>query len=150
MASIAKYKKVVVEGPAGYIQHAVMPEQSDHGVTTLATLADGFTYISIPDGITMPAQPAEIEYTQVTLTDEQKEEIKATSDKVQLINQEMVRRIREKYSLDDEQYFARIGVGVALGVYTFQPGEQDALLAFGNFVESIRQWGREERAKLGL
>ena len=59
-------------------------------------------------------------------------------------------KIREKYALEDEQYFARIGVGVALGAYEFQAGERDALLEFGAFVESIRQWGRDERAKLAL
>lgn len=30
------------------------------------------------------------------------------------------------------------------------PGEQEDLLAFGTFVESVRQWGHLERAKLGL
>jgi hypothetical protein len=62
----------------------------------------------------------------------------------------MEMRIRARYSLSDEQYFARIGVGVALGSYTFEPGEQDALIAFGAHVEAARQWGRDERAKLGL
>lgn len=68
----------------------------------------------------------------------------------QAISDEMQRKIREKYALEDEQYFARIGVGVALGVYEFQAGEREALLEFGAFVESIRQWGRDERAKLAL
>ena len=31
-----------------------------------------------------------------------------------------------------------------------QPGEQDALIAYGDFVESVRQWGRTEREKIGL
>ena len=69
-------------------------------------------------------------------------------DSVTLPDQEM--RISSKYSLSDEQYFARIGVGAALGAYTFAPGEQDELLAFGAYVEAARQWGRDERAKLGL
>ena len=41
-------------------------------------------------------------------------------------------------------------VGAALGVDIFQPGEQDALLAFGAHVEGVRQWGRLEREKIGL
>lgn len=69
--------------------------------------------------------------------------LKAIDDQIQV-------KIREKYALEDEQYFARIGVGVALGVYEFQAGEREALLEFGAFVESIRQWGRDERAKLAL
>ena len=69
---------------------------------------------------------------------------------MQAIDAQIQAKIREKYALEDEQYFARIGVCVALGVYEFQEGEREALLEFGQFVESIRQWGRDERAKLAL
>jgi len=61
--------------------------------------------------------------------------------RLQAINDEIQVKIRSKYSLEDEQYFARIGVGKALGVYEFQEGEQEALLEFGAYVELIRQWG---------
>lgn len=113
-------------------------------------LIDNWRYVYFPDNITIPEQPPEIQWTELTLTDELKEQIKTNSRQCQLISQWMQDRIRTKYSLEDEQYFSRIGVGVALGAYTFQPGEQEALLAFGAFVESIRQWGRDERAKFGL
>jgi len=98
----------------------------------------------------MPEQHADILWQAVTLTDAEKEQIKTVSRPCQLIAEEMQRRILAVYSVEDEQYFARIGVGAALGVYAFQPGEQDALLAFGAHVEAVRQWGRTERAKLGL
>ncbi|MFN3587567.1 MAG: hypothetical protein ACK4UT_08685, partial [Moraxellaceae bacterium] len=62
----------------------------------------------------------------------------------------MQQRIRAVYSVEDEQYFSRIGVGAALGVYAFKPGEQDALMAFGARVEGVRQWGRDRRAEIGL
>jgi hypothetical protein len=35
-------------------------------------------------------------------------------------------------------------------MYPFGPGEQAELVAFGAYVEQCRQWGRDERAKLGL
>lgn len=114
------------------------------------TIIDNWRYVYFPDNVTVPEQPEEIQWTELTLTDELKEQIKANSRQCQLISQWMQDRIRTKYSLEDEQYFSRIGVGVALGAYTFQPGEQEALLAFGTFVESVRQWGRDERAKFGL
>lgn len=57
---------------------------------------------------------------------------------------------REKYSAGDEAKFARIGVVAALGAYTFAPGEQDDLVAFGAHCEAARAWGKAERAKLGL
>jgi len=62
----------------------------------------------------------------------------------------MIQKIRAKYSVDDEMFFARIGVGAATGMYTPTAGEMADTQAFGEFVESVRQWGRTERANLGL
>lgn len=98
----------------------------------------------------MPEQHADIGWQDVTLTDALKEQIKAASRPCQLIAEAMQQRIRAVYPVEDEQYFARIGVGAALGVYAFQPGEKDALLAFGAHVEAVRQWGRGARSELGL
>lgn len=117
--------------------------------TELCTL-DGVTYVSLPDGVTLPDQPPELTIEPVALTPQLREAIKAASPHAQLIAERMETKIRAKYTLSDEQYFARIGVGAALGLYAFEPGEQDELLAFGAFVEGVRQWGRDERAKLGL
>jgi hypothetical protein len=117
--------------------------------TELCTL-EGTTYVAVPDGVTLPEQPPEIAVTTPVLTPELKAQIKATSPHVALTYERTQALIRAKYSVDDEAYFARIGVGVAVGAYTFEPGEQDELLAFGAFVESARAWGRGERAKLGV
>lgn len=120
--------------------------------TELATI-DGITYVSLPDGASLPAnQPEEIAASiqTVTLTPALREAIKAASPHCQLIAQRMVEKIRALYSVDDEMYFARIGVGAANGMYTPTQDEMQAMTVFGEFVESIRQWGREERARLGL
>lgn len=120
--------------------------------TELATI-DGITYVSLPDGVTLPAnQPEEIAASiqTVTLTPALREAIKAASPHCQLIAQRMVEKIRALYSIDDEMYFARIGVGAANGMYTPTQDEMQAMAVFGEFVESIRQWGRDERARLGL
>lgn len=121
------------------------------GSTELCTI-DGTTYISVPDG-DLPVQPTEIAASvvdPVVLTTEMREAIKAASTHCQLIHERMEAKIRARYSLSDEQYFARIASGVALGMYTFDAGEQDALAAFAAYVEEVRQWGREQRALLGL
>ena len=107
------------------------------------------------DGYTLPAtQPAEItasiEHLPSPLPADLKAQVKAASPHVALTYARTQELIRSKYSVDDEAYFARIGVGVALGAYAFEPGEQDELLAFGAFVESARAWGRGERVKLGV
>lgn len=117
--------------------------------TELCTL-DDITYVAVPAAVTLPAQPAELEIAPVILTPALREQIKANSSHCALIAERMEMRIRSRYTQSDEQYFARIGVGVALGSYEFEPGEHDALLAFGTHVEAARQWGRDERAKLGL
>ena len=144
---INKYQRVITPGPDGTTLYFRNTETND--AIELAELT-GWHYVFVPDGVTMPEQHAEIKWQAVTLTDTLKEQIKAASRPCLLIAEAMQQRIRAIYPVEDEQYFARIGVGVALGVYAFQPGEQNALMAFGDHVEDVRQWGRIERAKLGL
>lgn len=144
---IHKYKRVVTPGPNGATLYFRNTETND--ALELAEL-DGWHYVFVPDGVTLPEQHADIQWQAVTLTDALKEQIKSASRPCALIAEAMQQRIRAVYSVEDEQYFARIGVGAALGVYIFQPGEQDALLAFGAHVEGVRQWGRLEREKIGL
>ena len=144
MAHIVSYQK---QSDAYTTYTLLAPE----GSTELCTL-DGVTYVSVPDG-ELPAQPAQIAASvidPVTLTTELREAIKAASPHCQLIHQRMEDKIRERYSLSDEQYFSRIASGAALGYYTFETGEAESLQAFGLYVESVRQWGREQRALLGL
>ena len=144
------YAYTKVSTPYTTIQMALPYEMdSENQCTELCTL-EGVTYVSVPDSVTLPDQPAELTITEATITPELRDQIKAASPHVALIAKRMEQRIRERYSLSDEQFFSRIGVGVALGAYTFGAGEQDALLAFGAWVEAARQWGRDERAKLGL
>ena len=144
------YAYTKVSTPYTTIQMALPYEMdSENQCTELCTL-EGVTYVSVPDSVTLPDQPAELTITEATITPELRDAIKAESPHCRLITERMEQRIRERYSLSDEQFFSRIGVGAALGAYTFAPGEQDELLAFGAYVEAARQWGRDERAKLGL
>ena len=143
-----KYQRVTTPGPNGTTFYFRNTETDPHA-TELANVG-GWYYVFVPDATVLPAQPAEINWQAVTLDDVLHEQIKSASRAVQLISEQMQQSIRDAYSLEDEQYFSRIGVGVALGVYTFQAGEMEALLAFGAHVEAVRQWGRAERAKLGL
>lgn len=117
--------------------------------TELTTL-DGVTYVSVPDGATLPEQPPEIDPQPVVLTPELKAALRAASPHCQLIAERMVQKIRAQYSIDDEMYFARIGVGAATGMYTPSAAEMAEMQAFGVFVEGVRQWGRAEREKLGV
>ena len=73
------------------------------------------------DGATLPTdQPAQIaasiEVLPSPLPDLLREQIKAASPMVRLIGQRMIDQIRASYTIDDEMYFARIGVGAATGL----------------------------------
>ena len=144
---IHKYQRVVTPGPNGTTLYFRNTDPSN--ALELAEL-DGWHYVFVPDGAALPEQPTDINWQAVTLTDALKEQIKLNSRACQLIADEMQKRIRAAYPLDEELYFSRIGVGAAMGEYTFQPGESEAMLAYGAFVESVRQWGRDEREKFGL
>jgi len=112
----------------------------------------GLTYVSVPGGVTLPEQLPQVAATlqTVTPTAELLAQLKAISPHCVLISERMVQKIRARYSIDDEMFFARIGVGAAAGMYQPTPGELAEMQAFGEFVEAVRQWGRAERAKLGL
>ena len=146
--SIVRYRKVYDQYTVHQLQ---LPEAtSESSCTELATLPDGYTYVAVPEALTLPEQTSKILVEIVVLTPELRQTLKSNSTHCELIASRVEQKIREKYSLNDEQYFSRIASGAALNLYSFEPGEQEALIAFGSYVESCRQWGRQERAKLGL
>lgn len=128
--------------------------QGDEGEIFCAELGtlDGLTYVSVPDGVALPEQLPQVAATlaPVTLTPELRDRLRATSPHCALISERMVQKIRARYSIDDEMFFARIGVGAATGMYQPTAGELAEMQMFGEFVEGVRQWGRAERVKLGL
>lgn len=148
MATIYQYQKQITAGADGTIIDFVRSE-GDNQPLELCTI-DGTTYLSVPTGYVLAEQPAEINFTPTVITDTLREVIKFNSRAVQLITDEVQKRIRQKYTLEDEQYFARIGVGAALGVYVLLEGEQEALMTFGAYIEECRQYGKAKRAELGL
>lgn len=143
---IYKYTPYTTTGPNGV---NLRFRSGDSGSTELAEV-NGEVYVHVPDAAVIPEQPAEIGWAPANPTPEILSQIKAASRPVQLISEEMIRRIRERYSLDDEMFFARIGVGAATGMYQPTPAELAEMTEFGSFVESVRAWGREERARIGL
>jgi hypothetical protein len=154
MTSLIAYRRVI----DAVTTHSLrLPDaaQGQQAAQELCTLPDGRTVVVLFDGATLPTdQPAQIAASIETLPsplpDLLREQIKAASPMVRLISQRMIDQIRASYTIDDEMYFARIGVGAATGLYTPTQDEMQALTVFGEFVEGMRQWGRDERAKLGL
>ena len=145
MPSLIAYRKAISRETTIALR---LPLDATQGQATPHELA------TLPDGLTLPAdQPAEVASTIEHLTPlpaDVREQIKAASPHAQLISERMVQKIRAQYSVDDEMFFARIGVGAATGMYTPSAGEMADMQAFGEFVEGVRQWGRQQRAELGL
>ena len=77
-------------------------------------------------------------------------EIRAASPQCRLIDAQMIEQIRSMYTQDDEMYLARIGVGAALGTYTPSESELATLRDYQAWVEGVREWGRAQRAALGV
>lgn len=151
MTQLYRYQPVITPGPTGTDYRPTGPDGLDAG-ETLTELGeiDGWRYIAVPDGVT-PNVPAELTtWEPVSLTAELREAIKAASPHAQLIAQRVIDLIRAKYPLDEELYFARIAVGALQGSYSLLPGEAEALAQYQADVEAAREWGRVERAKIGL
>ena len=154
MPSLYAYRKVIdtVTTHTLRLPEATQGGQAGH---ELATLADGRTVVVLFDAYSLPTeQPspiaASVELLPTALPDLLREQIKASSPHVALISQRMIDQIRANYTQDDENYFSRIGVGAAMGMYAPSSDEIQAMTVFGEFVEAVRQWGRDERAKRGL
>ncbi len=151
MPTLIAYQKHIT---AAITRELLLPLDADHQPlgTELATVA-GITYVALPAGAVLPAdQPAEIAASIQTLTPDAATltAIRAASPHCKLIDERMRDQIRSVYALEDELKYARIGVGASMGMYTPTADELLAMAAFGQHVEAVRQWGRDERAKLGL
>jgi hypothetical protein len=151
--TIFKYKKVITGTAPNTTTLGFKFDQHDQTIrpTHLAEV-NNIHYVFVPESLIpdLPEQHTEIEFAQVELTPELKDQIKKESSLVKLINDRFSDKLRAVYSLDDEQYFSRIGIGSALGIYTFQPGEEQALIDFGTFVENLRTEKRNELSSIGL
>ena len=154
MPKLIAYRKII----DAITTHTLLPPAAAQGgeqvMFELAELPDGRTVVVLADGHDLPDQPpriaSSVEVLPQPLPDELRETIKMHSPRVRLIGAEMIEQIRSLYSVDDEMYFARLGVGAATGLYQPTQKELGELQSFGAFVEGVRAWGKAQRSKLGL
>lgn len=137
MPKIYQYRKVI----DAFTTHSLREPDSasareEDRITELCTI-DGMTYVSVPDTVILPVQPKEISVEEIALTAELGDAIKAASPHVALINERVVAKIRDRYSVDDEFKMIRIG-----------PSPETE--AYNDHIEACRAWGRAEKARLGL
>lgn len=137
MAMILKYRKITDK----YTTHCLREPDynllgTDKRVVELCTI-DGNTYVAVPDGLVLPDQPEMLGVEKIELTDGLREDIKAVSPHIKYINQRVVEMIRQRYDINDEIKMLRIG-----------PSEETA--KYNDYAEACREWGRNEKIKLGL
>lgn len=144
------FTKIKTNGPNGTTVTVRLPDVDGQRIGNELGTLDGLTYISLPDGTELPEQPTEIGLAQVTMTDELRAALKAANPHCRLVDQQIRAKIRERYDAEDEMYLTRISVGNLMGIYTYLPGEQQAVFEYGAYVESVREWARLEREKVGL
>ncbi|MBA3836480.1 MAG: hypothetical protein C0499_02320 [Zymomonas sp.] len=140
MPSIVSYRKYIDAEITRTLRLPDDPATRQAQGTELATLANGLTYVSLPDGAVLPmSQPPEIaaSIAPVALTDALRAELKAASPHVQLINERVRQRIAQRYSLPDEIKMLRTA-----------PSAEST--AYNAYVEECRDWGRAQKAALGL
>ena len=135
MTSIVSYQKFIDAQRTVEIR---LPEGDNNQRigTELATI-DGVTYVSLPEGAVLPAQPEEIAVTPVTLTPELKASISDASPHVRLIRQLVSEKIAERYTTGDEIKLIRTAPSAEFEAYNA-------------YAEDCRAWGREQKAALGL
>ncbi len=147
MAKLYRYRKVIDR----YTTHSLVepdyqllerdaPEVVGVRIMELCEI-DGWTYVSVPDAIPLPAQPEIIAATleSVNLSEQPalRDAIRAASPNCRAIKGRVVDRIRAAYSVDDEFKMLRLA-----------PSEETA--AYNDHVEACRAWGRGELEKLGV
>ena len=150
MATIYQYQKIIDQ----YTTHTLHePDyeqlESADRIIELCTI-DGITYVSVPDTVDLPKQPADIAKTLkvVSLTDDLKKQILDQSPIIAYIDI----KVREKITVDVEQSqelrllrneMNRIREAMSIADEAGYKEINDKILAH-------RQWGTQEKEKLGL
>ena len=135
MTSIVSYQKYIDSDRT--VEIALPEGENNQRVGTELATVDGVTYVSLPDGAVLPAQPEEITVTPVTLTPELKASISDASPHVRLIRQLVSEKIAERYTTGDEIKLLRTAPSAEFEAYNA-------------YAEDCRAWGREQKALLGL
>lgn len=131
-----RYQKTIADGTTYQLVEPDYQGGADRCIE-LCTLDDGYTYVAIPAAITLPPQPKQITVEPVTMTAALKARIRAASPHYRLINERVVERIRERYSVNDEIKLS------------WQPPGPD-VDTYRTYVAECVAEGLAEKARLGL
>lgn len=128
---IYRYEATRSDGPNG-----TAPGFDSKTVTYLATV-EGVGFIHVPDDAEAPVVEG-VEVHPIRIDKDLRDKIRAASPLCRRIKREVVARIRQRYSLEDEIGLLRVGQS------------DPEYLRWNDHVEACRKWGREQRAAVGL
>ena len=138
MPSIISYRRIITREVTRELW--LLDERDQGPVGTELATVDGVTYVSLPDGVSLPKrQPAEIiaSIASVTLTDTLRDAIKAASPHVRMIDARIREAIAERYPVEDE-------------IKLLRTAPSAECIEYNAYAEECRNWGRAQKAKLGL
>lgn len=138
MPTMIAYRKSI----DAYTTHTLRLPEGDRGqaVGTEVATVDEVTYVSLPDGVTLPTnQPDEIAASVkvVTLDAVLRETIANASPQVRMIRQHVAAKIADRYSVGDEIKLLRTAPSAEYEQYNA-------------YAEDCRAWGRTQKEVLGL
>jgi hypothetical protein len=138
MPQIIAYQKYITQEVTREIKLPTDAQNQRLG-QEIATIS-GTTYVSLPDDAVLPGeQPTEIAASieTVTLTPALREAIASGSPQVRLIRAMVAQKIAEQYSVTDEIKLLRTAPSAEFEAYNA-------------YAEDCREWGRIQKAALGL
>lgn len=127
MSKIVAYKKIITPQTTKQI--------NDEQVVELLTV-DDTTYLSVPDDFDLTKVDKELDAKFVDI-DEDMQKLLSQSSHVQLINKRVKYKIAERYSITDEIELLRNAPSAEFDEYHA-------------YAEQCRQWGYEQKLKLGV
>lgn len=135
MTSIVAYQKFIDNLRTVELEYPQDEDGKRLGVE-LATV-EGVTYVFLPEGAALPAQPEEITVVPVELNPVLKLAITEASPYVRMIRQMVSEKIAARYSFGDELKLIRTAPSAEFEAYN-------------EYAEECRAWGREQKALIGL
>ena len=127
MSKIVAYKKIITPQTTKQI--------NDEQAVELLT-DDGLSYLSVPDDFDLTKVDKELEVKFVDV-DEDMQKLLSQSSHVQLINKRVKDKIAERYSITDE-------------IELLRNAPSDEFDEYHAYAEKCRQWGYEQKLKLGV
>lgn len=111
---------------------------------------DDYVYISVDQMAELIIPEVITTYEKITNSPEIIELIKTHSKIIKQIDAQVVSKIRERYSSDQEHAFARLVASSTIGIYELTDADRNAITEYHSYVESCRSWGRHQKSELGV